>query len=201
MGREIIRALGGLELAEPLGDGTIGTLIGRLAIFGEWAEIDSVYEGHFLERVSPGSFARTIQRDAARYKPLFEHGHDPNIGRKVLGPVNALREDESGAHYEVSLLDTAYNRDLLPGLKAGLYGSSFRGTVDREQFDRYAGISPHNPDGLDERTVEEVSLLDFGPCPFPAYLGATADARSLGSRADLGGWTPARRRQRLLEAL
>jgi HK97 family phage prohead protease len=201
MGREIIRALGGLELIEPPGDGTIGTLIGRLAIFGEWAEIDSAWEGHFLERVSRGSFLKTIERDATRYKPLFQHGHDPNIGGKVLGPIRSLREDDHGAAYEIGLLDTAYNRDLLPGLKAGLYGSSFRGTVEQERFERHARTAPHNPTGLDERTVEEVSLLDFGPVTFPAYLGATAGARSLSGRADAGGWTPARRRGRLLEAL
>lgn len=48
--------------------------------------------------------------------------------------------------------------------------------------------------------------MDFGPCPFPAYVGATAGTRSLTdwwfseeTRSDL--WTPARRRQRLLEVL
>jgi hypothetical protein len=115
----------------------------------------------------------------------------------VLGPVKGLGEDARGAFYAVGLLDTGYNRDLLPGLKAGVYGSSFRGQVTRDDFDRYARASEHNPDGLAERTVREVSLLDFGPCTFPAYVGATAGARSLGPDV----WTPARRRERLIEVL
>ena len=197
--REIVRAVGGLELHEPPGDGTIGTVVGRLAVFGQWAEIDSAYEGHFMERVSPGSFAKTIERDSGRFKGLFQHGHDPSIGSKVLGPIRALREDDSGAYYEIGLLDTAYNRDLLPGLRAGVYGSSFRGVVEREHFDRWAKVGEHNPQGLDERTVQEVSLVDFGPVSFPAYIGATAGARSIEGWADSGGpWTPARRRERLL---
>ncbi len=192
--REIVRTLPGLELAEPADDGSLRTLVGRLAVFDEWAEIDSIYEGHFMERVAAGAFATTIERDRARYRPLFQHGKDPQVGSKVLGPIRALGEDERGAYYEVALLDTAYNRELLPGLKAGLYGSSFRGSVTDEAFDRYARGSAHNPAGLSERTVRAVSLMDFGPVTFPAYLGATASARSLGEFR-----TPARRRERLLE--
>lgn len=197
MEREIVRTAGGLELRESSGDGSLATVVGLLSVFDEWTEIDSAWEGHFLERVAPGSFLKSIDRDAARYKPQFEHGHDPNIGRKVLGPVTALGEDSRGAFYEIALLDTSYNRDLLPGLKAGLYGSSFRGTVEQEMVDRTAMAASHNPKGLSERTVQEVSLQDFGPVSFPAYLGATAGARSLPD----GLWTPARRRERLLETL
>lgn len=61
-------------------------------------------------------------------------------------------------------------------LEAGLYGSSFRGTFENESFDRYPERSAHNPDQLPERTVR---VVDFGPCPFPAYVGATAGTRSL----------------------
>ena len=46
---------------------------------------------------------------------LFEHGMDPQIGNKVLGPIEDLGEDKRGAYYTVPLLDTSYNRDLAPG--------------------------------------------------------------------------------------
>src|SRR6266576_702073 len=32
------------------------TLIGSLAVFDEWTEINSKAEGHFLERIAPGAF-------------------------------------------------------------------------------------------------------------------------------------------------
>ena len=39
--------------------------------------------------------------------------------------------------------------------------------------------SDHNPDGIKERVLKEVSVAEFGPVLFPAYEGATAQARSL----------------------
>lgn len=177
--RQIVRALAELELNEDESDGFLGTLTGRLAVFNEWIEVDSVFEGHFMERVAPGAFLRTIEHDRERYRAIYEHGKDQQIQRKPLGPIRTLREDSGGAVYEVALLDTDYNRALLPGLKAGLYGSSFRGGVERQIVERDVSPSNANPDGLPERTITEVSLLDFGPCPFPSYLGTTTAARSL----------------------
>jgi hypothetical protein len=43
-----------------------------------------------------------------------------------LGRITELAEDERGARYSVDLLDTAYTRELLPALDAGLFGASFR---------------------------------------------------------------------------
>lgn len=152
---------------------------GYLARFGEWTEIDSLYEGHFLERLAQGAFRKTFAENRERMKVLFEHGLDPQIGKKVLGPIARLEELEEGASYEVQLLDTSYNRDLLPGLKAGLYGSSFRFAIVREDFVLKPPRSAHNPKGIPERTLTEVSCREFGPCTWPAYQNATAGARSL----------------------
>ena len=110
---------------------------------------------------------------------LFQHGHDPQIGNKPLGPLTELRESAEGLAYEVPLLDTSYNRDLKPGLEAGLYGSSFRFTVTAEDFDPRPGRSAHNPDRLPERTVTDLHLYELGPVTFPAYSGATAGMRSM----------------------
>ena len=77
------------------------------------------------------------------------------------------------------MLDTSYNADLIPGLQAGAYGSSFRFTVVREDMDNTARASSYNPLGLPERTIREATVLEFGPVTFPAYGGATAGVRSL----------------------
>ena len=90
-----------------------------------------------------------------------------------------LREDELGAAYEVPLLDTSYNRDLLEGLRAGAYGSSFRFKVQREDFNQKPARSTYNPKALPERTIREAKVMEFGPVTFPAYEGATAGVRSL----------------------
>jgi HK97 family phage major capsid protein/HK97 family phage prohead protease len=154
-------------------------LEGHFAKFNEWTEIDSVWEGRFMERIAPGAFRKTFAENRERIRPLFQHGQDPQVGDKPLGPITELEEDDEGARYKVDLLDTSYNRDLIPGLKAGLYGSSFRFSVVKEDFDQKPTRSTHNPEGIPERTVREARVFEFGPVTFPAYAGATASVRSL----------------------
>jgi hypothetical protein len=116
---------------------------------------------------------------------LLEHGRDPQIGNKPLGPIRSLFEDRVGAFYEVDLLDTAYVRDLIPGLAAGVYGASFRFSVNDsgERWDNHPSRSEHNPDGLPERTITEARVYEFGPVTFGAYATATAGVRALDPRS------------------
>lgn len=155
------------------------TLTGHFAVFNEYTEINSAFEGHFMERIAPGAFAKTLKDQRSDIKVLFQHGHDPAIADKPLGKIRALEEDEVGVRYEVEMLRTAYNEELIPGLEAGLYGASFRFRSIREQFDKEPEESDHNPEGIPERTIEELQLYEFGPVTFPAYANATAGVRSL----------------------
>ncbi len=123
-------------------------------------------------------------------RALFNHGKDPSMGEKVLGPIAAIRDTEDGPVADVPLLDTSYNRDLLPGLKAGVYGSSFRFKVLREDYVPKPGKSSGNPRGLPERTITEARLFELGPVTFPAYAGATAGVRSLTDRFRLADLRP-----------
>lgn len=165
--------------AEP-DDETLGLLTGRFSVFNTWYEIDSLWEGLFLERVAKGSFKKTIaDQDAGRgMRVLFEHGRDMTINNKVLGVPDEVREDSKGAYYEVPLFDTSYNRDLLPGLRANAYGASFRFQAIRDEWNDEPPVSEHNPKGIPERTLKEVRVPEFGPCTFGANPGATAIVRS-----------------------
>jgi HK97 family phage prohead protease len=156
--------------------GTLGVMTGHFAAFNEWTRIDSRIEGRFMERFAPGAFAKTI-RENRRMKALFKHGLDPQIGDKPLGPILRLEEDSFGPAYEVGLLDTLYNRELVPGLEAGLYGASFRFGAIKQQVEHRPRKSDYNPDGWPERTVTEAFVREFGPCTFGAYHGATAGMR------------------------
>lgn len=160
-------------------DDGMPTLVGYFARFNEWTRIESAFEGTFMERMAPGAFAKTLKEGRDRIRVLFQHGRDPQVGDKPLGPIRDVGEDDDGARYEVPLLDTTYNRDLLPGLAAGLYGSSFRFSVVKDDFDPKPKPSTHNPDGLPERTVREARVMEFGPVTFPAYAGAVAGVRSV----------------------
>jgi HK97 family phage prohead protease len=155
------------------------TLFGHFSVFDEWTEINSYFEGHFLERIGRGAYKKTFAENRNDIKPLFQHGYDPQVGDKPLGQITDLREDDTGAYYEVALLDAPYVRqDILPGLQAGLYGASFRFQMIREDFDVEPKRSAHNPDGLPERTLKELRVFEFGPVTFPAYPSATAGVRS-----------------------
>ena len=186
----LVRAMSGCEIREAAGNDAPGpgTLHGHLAVFNQWSEINSLREGHFMERLAPGAFAKTITEGRDKMRVTFNHGKDPSLGDKVLGPIADLAEDEQGVRYEVPLLDTQYNRELAPGLKAGLYGSSFRFNVVSEDLNRKATRSDSNPQGLPERTIREVRMQEFGPVTFPAYPGATAAMRSLTDEFTLGAF-------------
>lgn len=153
-------------------------MVVRFAVFNEWYEISSFYEGTFLERVARGAFRKTMRESGHRVRVLFNHGMDPQIGDKALGMPGELREDEDAAVLVTRLFDTSYNRDLLPGLEAGAYGASFTFRVIRDEWVDEPSRSAHNPDGLPERTIKEVRLFEAGPVTWPANPAATSGVRS-----------------------
>jgi phage head maturation protease len=118
---------------------------------------------------------------------MFQHGRDPFLGERPLGVVQVLREDSHGLYYEVDLVPTAGNRELLPLLEAGLLGASFRFTVLAELYDPKPQASSYNPSRLPTRTVTHVRLLEAGPVVFGQYEGASSGIKPALSSIDLAG--------------
>lgn len=168
-------------------DGT--TLFGHFSRFDSWYRIDSMWEGTFMERTVKGAFRKTIKENRSTVKVAFDHGFDPTIADKPLGPIEQLREEDEGPYYEVPLLDTDYNRDfMLPALQGrtmdgrklgSVLGASFRFRVTRDEWVMEPKRSDLNPDGIPERTIREIRLYEFGPVVYPANPEATAGVRSL----------------------
>lgn len=164
------------------------TLCGYFSEFNTWYEIDSFWEGTFMERVAPGAFADTIANDRDGMRVLFDHGMDWNLSFKPLGPITVLEERDEGPYYEVPLYDTDYNRDfLIPVLRGQLMtgetvgsglGASMRFQVQEDQWNSKPKASKTNPQALPERTILRAKVLEFGPVTFPANAGATAGLRS-----------------------
>lgn len=179
---DIVRAIPAqtrpLELRAADDGSTLGRLVVRFSPFEVWYEVHSWWEGDFMERTVRGAFAKTMAESKDSIRALYDHGFDFSIGNKVLCPTDDLREDPDSAVLEGDLFDTSYNRDLVPGLRAGVYGSSFRFRVVQEQWNDEPGVSDHNPKGLPERTITEIRLFEAGPVTFPANPSATADLRS-----------------------
>src|SRR6266496_349103 len=157
-------------------DGEAPRLLGKFAIFSRWQEIDNVAEGHFFERINPGAFRKTIRENVSAIKVLLSHGKDPSLGMTVLGKINLLREEDGDATYDVTLF-RGVPQLLIDGLRAGVYGASFRGEAIKNAVKYRPERSDFNPSGLPEVTRQEIRLKDLGPTPFPQYAEATAVMR------------------------
>lgn len=162
------------------GDGdALATMEVRFSKFNTWYRISSFWEGDFMERTAPGAFAKTIRESGDAAKILFNHGMDMQIDQKILGRQVSLTEEDDSPLGVVELFDTSYNRDLLPGLRAGAYGSSFMFRVVKDSWDNEPGASDSNPDGLPERTIREVRLFEYGPVTWPANPESTSGLRCM----------------------
>lgn len=160
-------------------DDEAGVLFGHFSVFDNWYEVNSVWEGRFLERIRPGAFERTLSERGSQIKALYDHGADPHLGNKPLGRFTRLEEDEVGGVYEIDLIDTDYNRDFIkPAARAGLLGSSFRFKVVNEDWVDHPKRSDHNPERLPERSILDTDVFELGPVTFPANEAADAALRS-----------------------
>lgn len=165
------------------------TLFGHFARFDEWNEIDSWYEGRFLERVAVGAYKKSMNERAGRIRAQYDHGYDSWVGSAPLGVFEVLREEDFGPYYEVALLDTDYNRDrILPQLQGrtldgrmlgSVLGASYRFRVTKEEWVDPSKATAWNPERLPERTIREVMLFEIGPVVFGADEMATAGARNV----------------------
>lgn len=182
---ELFRA----DIDEEGSSDTLGTMFVRFSPFNTWYEINSFWEGRFLERTLPGSFKNTINANKRSdgtfgLRSLFNHGMDLQVGDKILGVPNRFAEvkedDYHGPELEVPLLDTSYNRDLAPALRANGYGSSFMFESIRESWVYEPEPSDYNPEGLPERSLQEVRTFEAGPVTWGASPTATSGMRSFG---------------------
>lgn len=162
--------------AKATADGS--TMFGHFAVFNRWTEIDSLFEGRFLERMAPGAFLDTFRTRGDQIRVLYDHGADPSIGNKPLGVIESLGEDTTGAAYEVSLFDASYVNDLKPAIRSNQLGASFRFKVTEQTWVDPSEPTDWNPEVLAERTINAVELYEFGPVTFPAYAEASAGLRS-----------------------
>lgn len=165
--------------ADESDEGSGRTLFGYFARYDQWTEIDSWYEGRFMERIGDSAFDETFRTRGDKIRVLYDHGHDPSIGNKPLGAPDVLRSEKGvGAYYESELFEANYVDELVPALRAGQLGASFRFRVTGEEWVEPKRANERNPNKLKERTITKVDLYEFGPVTFPAYDTASAGVRS-----------------------
>lgn len=158
-------------------------------------EINSFWEGRFIERTKPGTFRKTIaegKRSDGTFsqKMLFNHGADLTIGDKPLAVPDRFAMVDTpayrGPELQGPLINTDYNRDQIrPMLEARALGSSFMFEVISEVWRNEPGVSDTNPEGLPERDILEARVFEAGPVTWPASPTATAGLRA---RCGTDGW-------------
>ena len=152
------------------------TLTVRLAPHDQWAEIQSVTEGHFMERFTKTAYRKTLADHLP--KILFNHGKDPQIGEKPISTTDEAGVDEISPFARGQILD-GLPELVVDGLRKGVYGASHRFSVVRESWVDNPLGGAHNPGKLPERTITEAQLFELGPVTWPAYAQASASLRSV----------------------
>jgi phage head maturation protease len=171
-------APGSIELRSNQSGGR--TMFGHFARFDNWYEVRSTREGHFVERVAPGTFAQAFGEKRSQLRVMWDHGQDPTVGQKPLGDIVELREDREGPYYEVDLFDAGYVNDLVPAIRSEQTGASWRFSVPDggDEWDDNPRPSEYNPDGLPERTIRHANVFEFGPVVWGANPVASSGVRS-----------------------
>ena len=129
----------------------------------------------FVETIDPAAFNKTLQE--ADVRGIGNHNTDWLLGRTKSDTMR-LRNDGTGVWYEidVNMQDPDGQRGYQKVQRRDWDGSSFSFTTVRDEWN----WNTQPP----ERRLLEVSLVEGGPCTFPAYPDATAAARALSPVAD-----------------
>jgi HK97 family phage prohead protease len=158
--------------ASDTGDGL--TLEGYAAVFDSPTEIASRQEGHFIERMKPGCFRKTLDRRTPVL--MFNHGQHPLIGDMPLGVITEAREDARGLFVKARLSDNWLIQPVRDAIELGaVSGMSFRMSIPQG---KETWRKPAERGGLPERDIHEVACPELGPVVFPAYEDTTVGVRS-----------------------
>lgn len=141
-----------------------GKLGGYAAVFGQTADLG--WMGR--EQIARSAFTAALADPATDVRALWNHDPQYLLGRQSAGTLR-VSVDSAGLEYEVDLPDTSYARDVRALAERGdLTGASFAFVPgEREERD---GITVH---------TSVARLVDVAPVTFPAYEGASTEARSL----------------------
>ncbi len=152
------------------GDGL--TLEGYAAVFNSPTEINARNEGHFLERILPGAFKRSLGRRTPVL--MFNHGQHPLVGEMPIGKITEAREDAQGLFIRARMHDNWLIEPVRDAIASGaIDGMSFRFSVPK-------GGDAWRPgkDGLRERDLLHVNCSECGPVVSPAYEQTSVALRS-----------------------
>jgi HK97 family phage prohead protease len=141
----------------------------KLKIEGHAAMFEKLSEdlGGFREKIAPGTFKKSIEKDDIR--ALFNHDANYILGRNKAKTLK-LQEDDLGLHINIDPPDTQWARDLQVSIKRGdITQMSFGFVTIRDSWEHKKNESI--------RTLEEVKLFDVSPVTYPAYPQTSVKVR------------------------
>ena len=128
--------------------------------------------GTFKEAVMEGAFTRTLN-SGKDIVVLLSHQPHAFLGRTATGTAK-VAEDSNGLHYQVRLPNTQAGRDVAELIERGdIRGSSFGFGKPTGNQAKWSMVN-----GERVRQLHELSLVDVGPTPYPAYEDSTAQVRT-----------------------
>ena len=157
------------------------TIRGYAAVFYKAGDPSTEFEMFpgYVERIMPGAFDAPLREDDVRC--LNNHEDECVLGRRdPNAQTNTLRlgVDERGLWYECDLDPT--REAIYRSIKRGdVTGSSFGFVCSTEYGGKRGRVVWEEVNGVTIRNIYDLTLYDVGPATFPAYVGSSAEARSL----------------------
>ena len=149
-------------------DGDDPQVEGPIVPYGKWTEVDSVIEGHFMERFAAGSLTKSLTESFNRVKGYFEHGKSRMFDRTPIMEISETWDTETAPFFRARLLN-GLPEWMVDGIRKGLYGTSLGASPIQVQRERRPKASDHNPKGIEERTYTELRVSDISLTPAPHY--------------------------------
>lgn len=147
------------------------TVSGYVNKVGELSEVLGSAK-KFVEKVAPGAFYRAIDNMKGSVDFLAEHDEKLLLASTRNGSLQ-LTEDSTGLYMSATIASTSWGKDYYELIKNGLYKNLSFGF--RTIKDSWKAIE----NGLMERTIEELELLEVSAVKNPAYSQSSISARSI----------------------
>jgi hypothetical protein len=126
----------------------------------------------WIEEIDPHAFD-SVMTTNPDVRALWNHNPDHVLGRTSAGTLS-LMIDARGLAYNITTPDTTIANDLIVSMRRkDVTQSSFSFICKRDQWTDNANGT------VTRRILEFEELIDVSPVTFPAYDGATSQARSL----------------------
>lgn len=173
-------ATGPIQLRKSAEPGSAPVFTGRAIVYSTFTDIGDVRSGWgFREQIAPGALTKTLKEADVRF--LVNHDSGQVVARSSKGTLT-LTDTKDGLDVEAPL-DTrkSYVRDLELNLEDGsVSGMSFGFRVVRDSWETK---EEKDEEGykreVDERTIEELALMEVSAVTFPAYPTTEAGLRSM----------------------